>query len=475
MSGIKIFHRAHLSIVQMATYFVNKLALVLFNFINTIALLAPSSSTVAAAISSDNSSLPEIIQQAVQWEINQWTDGNVSESSFYTAPADSATATPGSLLRLEEVTNTSAYALPPATALSRFIYQSETLNGTKVPVSAYILWPYAPRESADGYQVVAWAHGTSGLGPNNAPSHHKNLWQHFLAPYNLALQGYVVVATDYAGLGVGKTVSGEPIAHEYMAAPAHANDIIYSVEAAQKAFSQLGKQFVVIGHSQGGGAAWSTAQRQVVKPVDGYLGAVAVAPATNILQEPEPVKSIISLGMIPAIEAYFPGSNVSDVITPEGLQGYALVRTLEATTSTIFALLSGVQVLQSNWTENPYIQKYQDIVSNGGKAIAQPLLVIKGEADATLQYSVTAAAVNDTSAKFPNASIEFIRMPGVSHDPALTSSQRYWTDWIADRFAGKVADPGLKEVQIKPARPVAAYQAELNWYLSIATQYYQTG
>jgi pimeloyl-ACP methyl ester carboxylesterase len=433
--------------------------------------------TMAADASAVLSGLPEIVQQAVSWERDQWTDGNVSESEFYKAPPGELSATPGTLLKLEAVTNTSLYALPPATALSRFIYQSETLNGTRVPVSAYILWPYSPRESADGYQVVAWAHGTSGFSPNTAPSHHKNLWQHYLAPYNLALQGYVVVATDYAGLGVSKTASGEPIAHEYLAAPAHANDVMYSVQAAQEAFPHLGKQFVVIGHSQGGAAAWSVAQRQVSKPVEGYLGAVATAPVTSILKEPEPVRSFLQLGVTQAIAAYFPEFNVSEVYTPEGAQGSELARMLETTTSTSIALASGsgAQVLQSNWTENRYVQAYQDLIVVGGKPIAKPLLVIKGEADRNLQYSVAEAAVQDTKEKFPKASIEFIRIPGVAHDPTLTASQRYWMDWIADRFSGKDVSPGCEVLQAKVARPLEAYQGELNWYLSIATQFYQTG
>jgi alpha-beta hydrolase superfamily lysophospholipase len=329
------------------------------------------------------------------------------------------------MLKLEEITNTSHYALPPTTALSRFIYQSQTLSGTPVPVSGYILWPYSPRESTDGYQVVAWAHGTSGLTPNAAPSHHRNLWQHYLAPFNLALQGYVVVATDYAGLGVGKTASGEPIPHEYLASPAQANDVIYCVQAAREAFPSLGKRFVVFGNSQGGGATWSIAQRQVTKPVDGYLGAVAVAPVTSILDEPEPIRSILELGVLSAIASHFPDFNESEVTTPEGLQRSKLVRALEAPTSASIALVMGAELLQPGWIENPYIQKYQELILNGGRAIAEPLLVIKGEADSNLQYSVAEAAFNKTVEKFPDAPIEFIRLPGVSHDPALTASQRF--------------------------------------------------
>lgn len=431
---------------------------------------------MATATSGQSSAIPTVVQDALQWDKQQWVDGNVSDSdTFYTAPSNSSGAAPGTLLKLEETTNTSLYALPPSTALSRFIYQSETLNGTSVPVSGYILWPYSPRESADGYQVVAWAHGTSGLAPNNAPSHHKNLWQHFLAPYNLALQGYVVVATDYAGLGVAKTASGMPIPHEYLASPAQANDVIYSVQAAQEAFPRLGKRFVVFGHSQGGGAAWSTAQRQVTRPVNGYLGAIAMAPVTSILEEPEPLRSILEIGLLTSIADTFPDFKEAEVATPEGIQRAALVRSLEAPTSTSIGLVMGVDLLQPGWTENTYIQQYQERILNGGKAIAKPLYIIKGEADANLQYSVALAAFKKTAKSFPDAPIEFISLPGVDHDPTMPAAQRFWMDWIADRFAGREVPRGGQDAQVKAARPLNAYQPALNWYLSVASQYYQTG
>ncbi|KAL9622926.1 MAG: hypothetical protein Q9204_007990, partial [Flavoplaca sp. TL-2023a] len=105
----------------------------------------------------------------------------------------------------------------------------------------------------------------------------------FLAPYQLALQGYVVVATDYAGLGVANDRCGEPIMDEYLASPSQANDIVHSIKAAQEAFLEISKQLVVVGRSQGGGAAWSVAQRQVTRPSPGYLGAIAISPYTNFL------------------------------------------------------------------------------------------------------------------------------------------------------------------------------------------------
>lgn len=419
-------------------------------------------------------SLPDITKQALEWEQKQWADGSVLDNDFYVAPDESSDAAPGTLLKLERDTNTSLFTLPPATALSRFIYQSKTLNGSLIPVSAYALWPYSPRSSADGYQVVAWSHGTSGASPNCAPSHIINLWQHYLAPYNLAQQGYVVVATDYAGLGVAKTASGKPIVHEYLASPSHANDILYSMQAARAAFPQLGKQFVVMGHSQGGSAAWAAAQRQAKEPVEGYLGAVAISPVTNVLTLSDPVLSFLGVGMMAGIAAFFPNFNPADVLTPDGQQRYALVQALGACSATSLTLLSDVQLFQSNWTRNPWVQKFQALVANGGRRIAEPLLVIHGEADQELNVTVTTAAVDKTLQEFPAAQLEYVRMPGLGHMPTMTGSQGIWMDWIADRFAGKPLKSSGIQPEPKAAMPVAAYQPQLNWYLALATTFYQT-
>lgn len=106
------------------------------------------------------------------------------------------------------------------------MFQSKTLLGDSMPFSTYVLWPYEPRKQTDGYPVVAYAHGATGILVNGAPSHMKTIWQHFEVPYQLALQGYVVVGPDYTGLGVGKTALGEDIPHEFMSGPSQANDTL---------------------------------------------------------------------------------------------------------------------------------------------------------------------------------------------------------------------------------------------------------
>ena len=143
----------------------------------------------------------EGLNVAIRFERTNWAGGSASDDPFYTPPINTSNMPCGTLLSVEQYTNTSLYTLPANTAMSRIVFMSETANGTAVPASAYVLWPWMPRQDpkTGKLAVVGWGHGTSGCFGECAPSHIRNLWYQYSAPYILALQGYVVVAPDYAG------------------------------------------------------------------------------------------------------------------------------------------------------------------------------------------------------------------------------------------------------------------------------------
>lgn len=129
--------------------------------------------TVAAQSGAPNATVQPIpslnasdVQAALAFERSTWANGSVDDESFYRVPSNSSHLPAGTLLKLQLYTNTSLYTLPPQTALSRILYQTKNLNGSLVPASAYILWPYSPRTQPDGsYPVIAWGHGTTGIFP----------------------------------------------------------------------------------------------------------------------------------------------------------------------------------------------------------------------------------------------------------------------------------------------------------------------
>ena len=422
-------------------------------------------------------SLPKPIRDSIAFEQSNYVDGSVIDEPFYSTPKEAETAAPGSLLRVESDVDNSKYLIPPGIALSRIIYQSENLNGQVVPVSALILWPYTASKLADGYPVVAWAHGTSGGSPDCAPSHLKNVWQHFLAPYQLVLQGYVVVATDYAGMGVGKTNSGATIVHEYLAFPSHANDIVYGVGAAQQAFEELSKCFVVIGQSQGGGAAWACAQRQATKPINGYLGAIAISPPTKVLNETGPFGPLLGVAICPTVAASDPGFDMAAVLTESGLQYWETVKQLGAGMATAALLYlgsvqAGTELLKPHWKENEHLRKFQDLTHNGGKAIGGPLLVIHGDEDDRVSGAVVSKAVEETARLYPSSQLTYLTLPAVTHAPALLAAQKIWMDWIGSRFGQVNGEAGHEQRKVVPIRDPASYHKEQNWYLETATEFY---
>ena len=443
-------------------------------------MASPSTPTSTDNPSTAGGLTPEAAAAALAFQERQFTAGPISADPFYTAPPNSTSAAPGTLLKLEARTDPALYTLPPGTALSRLVFQSATLSGAPVPVSAYILWPFAPRANSPaqggGDQVVAWAHGTSGQAPDCAPSHLRNLWQHLLAPFPLALQGYVVVAPDYAGLGVARDAAGAAVAHEYMSFPAQANDVLFAVQAARAAFPRLGKRFVVAGHSQGGGAAWACARRQARSPVEGYLGAVALSPGSDLRDEKEWVQKILVALMLPSIVAARPELQLGDVLTEDGME--RLKKVWEAGASWAVGSKTLMEttkpLLREGWEEHEVLSAWLEEVGNTGKRIAGPMLAAHGSADPLLDVDVAEKAFRRTVEAQPEASIEFVRLEGLTHNAATTGAQRVYMDWIADRFTGKEPEKGLKSSTLEAAMPIDGYQAELNWWMARAENFYET-
>ncbi|WP_428490594.1 alpha/beta hydrolase [Rhodopila sp.] len=175
-------------------------------------------------------------------------DGGVS--AFYTWAGD-IPAAPGQMLRTEPLDP--ALGLAMAGQQVRILYSSTDGIDTKTPVvvsGAY----FAPKGTppAGGWPLVAWAHGTTGIADVCAPSwtprsprdaEYLNTW---------LAQGYAIVATDYQGLGT-------PGPHPYLAVRPEAFSVLDSIRAVLKAFPNVANRVVVIGQSQGGGAAFATA------------------------------------------------------------------------------------------------------------------------------------------------------------------------------------------------------------------------
>lgn len=422
--------------------------------------------------------LPDGVLPALAFERSTWATGSVSDDQFYKVAPEWAEAEFGTVFRVEDMDPT-IYTIPPTTSISRILYQSKSYLGKKTPASGYVLFPYSPRKIKGGsVPVVLWGHGTSGLHPESGPSHLRDLWQNAQGPTPLVQQGYVVVAPDYAGLGVGKDAAGKNITHEYLASPAHANDMEYALKAARSAFPFLGRKFTTIGHSQGGGAVWSFAERMRKNPIDGYLGGVALAPVTRLLDLPQgnPIKALLVAATLPAIANIFPDFNISSLLTPEGSRRFDLERKTGGNVQATIALLltmAGFPILKEGWEQNEFVKRFQNATGNGGKPIKGPLLVIQGDNDFNIDVRTTTAAIEKTATVNPKESISYLTYSNITHAPAVWVGQQRYLEWIAKRFDGEAAPAGLAREQVSSLRPWSKYLGEQNFYSVRATESYQ--
>lgn len=107
----------------------------------------------------------EKVLVALNFERSNWAGTSVRLDPFYTdLPSNWSSLPPGSIVKVEERSNISLYTIPPTLGLSRFIYTTKNFNGTIVPASAFVLWPwYVPKSSlSEGLPVITLAHGAIG-------------------------------------------------------------------------------------------------------------------------------------------------------------------------------------------------------------------------------------------------------------------------------------------------------------------------
>jgi alpha-beta hydrolase superfamily lysophospholipase len=162
----------------------------------------------------------------------------------------------------------------------------------------------------------------------------------------------VVVSPDYQGLGVNKDHRGRPIYHNFLANPAEADDLFYATEAAQKAFPELSRRFVTMGHSQGGGAAWAAAHRQAENPVEGYLGTIPISAVTKFLEESPGVLHNSSSGtailVAHGLERVFPKFDLSSILTTKGIKRLEFLRRIQGCNAVVSQLFPDIQELVHN-------------------------------------------------------------------------------------------------------------------------------
>ncbi|GBR51787.1 hypothetical protein AA106555_0686 [Neokomagataea thailandica NBRC 106555] len=162
-----------------------------------------------------------------------------------------STQTPGALLSSSPLA--APLSLPEAGAAFRISYTATdgvTGHGI-IPVTGEVIFPAGPAPQG-GWPIVAWAHGTVGLNDSCAPS--LNAHSKRDATYLTAWlkRGFAIVATDYQGLG-------GPGMHPYLNTRAEAYSVLDAIRASLSGLRNLQNKILIVGQSQGAGAAFASA------------------------------------------------------------------------------------------------------------------------------------------------------------------------------------------------------------------------
>jgi len=365
----------------------------------------------------------------------------ISPSTFYRTPERGGPVAPGKLVRAEPARD---FALPPGVSAIRILYGTRTATNDDALASAVVLVPNGP-PPANGWPLLAWAHGTSGVATECAPSLMKSLFYDWEGLYVYVTMGYAVVATDYTGLGTAGR-------HAYLEFRSNATDVINAVPAAQAAVPALGQRWVAIGHSQGGLAVLGVAELEAASADPNFLGTVSLAGASdpgdaidNALKIGQPVLNGLIAFWAYGVQTRSPELALQQVLTPTALKVFN--RSVQhgcSEASGAFSALRTDEMLQPGWRQVPQVRAYLDGNKPGSRPTRGPLLLIGGGDDVLF----TVAAGQKVARRICEAGghMQLQVYPGLGHDPVVYGSLADQMHWIADRFAGKAAPDNCPEL-----------------------------
>lgn len=189
-------------------------------------------------------------------------------------PPDLTDDGPGSLVTVEPLDKSSDFEQLTIVGM-RMVYRSTNGAGIPTTVSGIIAVPPG-RAPTGGWPVISFGHDVTGVQTNCAPSLAQNLGGYSSVISVLADRGYVVVMTDYEGLGV----DGH---HPLIDANALGRNMTDAVRAAGRVVPDASKRWAAFGLGQGGAAAWAANEESATYGAGlDLVGAVSVSPLADV-------------------------------------------------------------------------------------------------------------------------------------------------------------------------------------------------
>lgn len=357
--------------------------------------------------------------------------------AFYGVPDPLPDGEPGDIIAAEEID------VPEIDGtVWRVMYHSEAVEGDDIAVTGLIVEPLGEAPEG-GWPVVSWAHGTTGIDDQCAPSAEPAGLAGLANP--LIERGYAVTATDYEGMGT-------PGRHPYIAGISEARGTLDIVRAAQSMQDvDVSDDYLVWGHSQGGHAAMFTLEiGPTWSPELNQVGVVAGAPPSQLLLinaalQQSPFRYYITMAAAGLNAAYGDDDAPLDaVLTAEGLE--FLDNVDDGCTAELSDAAEGIEDFATIQVADPAdVPAWNELLvaNDPGQfttAKDAPLLIIQGGDDEQIPVA-SSALLFDQLCAIGQVTQRWV-YPGLSHAGVVEPSGPDMLRWIDDRFAGEPApDP----------------------------------
>ncbi len=356
---------------------------------------------------------------------------------FYVPPSPLGGATHGDLVRARRLTG--AAAVPGGAGTTLLLHRGTGVRGGAVAVSGALTIPKG-KAPKGGWPVVSYAHGTTGLADECAPTRPAGARSSAYAYPTLRRwleRGWAVVRTDYEGLGT-------PGLHPYLVGRSEGRAVLDAVRAAEQHEPRLNTRKVLLaGHSQGGHAAlWAASLAKAYTPELGIRGTVGFAPESHtgeqaglisLLKEPSPLTALAA-SILAGIEVERPELRIAAKLTPRAAELYPRVGTSclgDLLGQDAFGALAPADLLEADTDPAPIVAA---LSANDSETltIRTPLRVEQGTTDTTVFPMFTDQLVDELRTR--GTRIAYVKRPGVGHGPILRAGAVASTRWMAQRL-----------------------------------------
>jgi dienelactone hydrolase len=337
------------------------------------------------------------------------------DAAFYTVPSPLPAGEHGDLLRFQ-------LADDGINLTYRIMYLSESAAGTPIAVTGVVVMSDDPAPFG-GYHVLVHGHGSTGLADQCAPSTAAG-GSSFDVDFDLDYQsfetvasfGFVLVSTDYEGLGV-------PGEHPFLDGPSEARSMLDAGRAVrQLPLVYAGAKTAVGGFSQGGHAALWAAQVAPEYTPEQQIFAGLLASAASEVPElvragvTDPSRQELTVWTLLGLAAAHPEAQAAlgTVLTPAGTQLAGLL--------TAGCSLEGAAV-------PPPLASLLAANTAGAVATTTPLLMFHGDADTNIPLAQSDALLARLCAG--GQVVERRVVPGANHGSTISSATIEGREWLA--------------------------------------------